>query len=92
MKFGNYFPKIHDKNELTYHDQSRLLRLRSKDFGLNELKYRCWKVELPIGCCGKNDFPSHFIFALENSEKKFFDKLNQENINRSLTALTKLGE
>ena len=88
LKIGKRFLNFSDKIRVFYQDQSRSLRLLSIDFGLNKLKHKCWKAELPLCRCGKYDTPSHFIFCCKKLERKrFFDLLKQENIDRSLIAL-----
>ena len=88
MKIGNRILNILDKNKVSHQDESRLSRLLSKDFGLNELEYKCWESELPLCRCGKYDTPSHFILSCKEIGRKYcIDILNQENIDRSLIML-----
>ena len=84
---GNRFLSILDKNSVFYQEHSQLLRILSYNYGLNELKHKCWNEELPLCMCGKYDTPSHFIFSCKEIEKGFIDILKQEIIDRSLIAL-----
>ena len=72
MKSGNRILNILDKNRNSDQDQSRPIRLRSNDFGMNQPKYECWEVELQLCWCGKHDTPSHLIFSCKKARKNIY--------------------